>query len=59
MSIVIEDSTVREIIAIVGTVGGGISVTVGYLVKKGYVDIWLNKLFVPNEVIHAVRNNFV
>lgn len=55
MPIIIDDTTIslaEKVVTAIGTAG---TIGVGYLVKKGYVDIWLTKLLVPSEVIHAVK----
>jgi len=55
MSIVIDDTTIKGLLGIAGSVSAGITLIVGYLFKKGYIDIWLTKLFTSTEVIHAVK----
>jgi len=55
MSIIIDDATIAILEKCGAFVGVAISGFVGYLLKKGYIDIWLSKLIVPSEIIHAVK----
>jgi hypothetical protein len=55
MAIVIDDTTIKGILGVAGSVSAGITLVIGYLFKKGYIDIWLTKLFTSTEVIHAVK----
>lgn len=55
MTIIIDDATISAIEKVVTGMGTGFTLLIGYMYKKGYIDILLSKLFTPSEVIHAVR----
>lgn len=55
MSIIIDDTTISILEKVATATGAGITFTFAYLFKKGYIDIWLTKLFTSTEVIHAVK----
>jgi hypothetical protein len=55
MAIIIDDTTISIMWNVVTGIGTAITIIVGYLYKKGYIDIWLSKLFTPSEVITAVK----
>lgn len=55
MPMIIDDTTISIIGKICASIGVSVSLIVGYLVKKGYVDIWLTKLLTPTEEIHALK----
>lgn len=55
MPIVIDDATINFIEKVAMAIGSAIGFIGGYLFKKGYIDIWLTKLFTSSEVIHAVK----
>lgn len=55
MAIMIDDATISMVYKLITGTGATITIIVGYLYKKGYIDIWLSKLFTPSEVISAVK----
>lgn len=55
MPIVIDDATLSFVEKVATAIGSAIVFIGGYLLKKGYIDIWLTKLFTSTEVIHAVK----